>query len=39
MEEKKGIVINPEQCNRAVECVGTYIGKKGLKKMIDEGTI
>ena len=24
---------------RAVECGGTYIGKKGLKKMIDEGTI
>lgn len=25
--------------NRASEYAGTYIGKKGLKKMIDEGTI
>lgn len=25
--------------NRAVEYAGTYIGKKGLKKMIDEGAI
>lgn len=25
--------------NRAVDYAGEYIGKKGLKKMIDEGTI